>query len=1582
MNEKYLFTEQIDRLSISEPGLTANSAPRYAEYGDIFMAETTAEHVLPAHAEKALKPEETINEEASGHTDWEAMPEEKKTVIEDKINRYDGRWEDLIKDENETVYIIELARTLQASGVTLEQFLKDRKFYEKNLHLFEKKDKAEEEKSRRLIKKWEDYFKEIDKKNGNNLATLELNSKWYIIHTLAISANLGPYQFARLYNWDSFFSAEKPETRSWLKQLLVEIVKEQVIDIISGTFADDPNLTLEENKKRRQDFARILWGGTNQKRKEDAVKSGQKDPVSVDELSVQNKVIELGITPSRLKKDKEGDFREIENPVEVYRTSKIDNKPRLEKVEEIIREFSKDFKFNDSEEDPIRQEFIDIHNIGQVYELTASEIADKAERLHEWLKNFTGITDDNERRMLVRKLIEKGLAGESDSTSVSDPLGMSEEKAPKTVKGRDVKKKWDNWIKAEEERGRVFTPREKMLAKANQLEGISPEDSELSKEKVVEFSLTDLSEAEQAAAAQLIRMIADRDFYIDLEDPGHQQLIVQIIRELKGRQLTEEEIQKLKSEFLSQAETSLTETRRPQIQSEEQKEDLSNLWNRYLNELQKEEVNAQSPNIQRQVNYAITHGLTPDQYEIKFPDTKRKKAEKAWERYKKIQDESGVQLTEGQKLGMAARIRRGEMPPAGVWEIPEIDDSEVIVEDESFIGEPTMWEQVQDIYSSNISQFDKIKREEHLFEYENVKSIEDLAWQVGKSEPEKYGVEADNPVLEIVYKDDCTIDGKDYKKGARARREHIYNRLYTEEKVNKANFILWMRDRMNYMHGDEPDDPINFEQEITIPKNYRPISFGEIRKNPGKYFRREKVSRDRKRLEAKLISVDDEAERQAIKDQVKELPSAIMEDLLDEIKRETWAFTVTRYWDLNYRARGAVKDEFTKLMKEIFARSPFTKHVWGRSLFDWVFTMDQHYGTGDHKVGAAILGAYNVYYNLTDTQKLREIMGPDAALLTRNGLQMIRDKAAGIDVREDKGQLKKGVVENVKQGDELVARFVVKNDDQIDAIRNNYFSDKAIDNLFYYSEEDVQNIIKTYENIRKDGFYMPDKQFVPAGTDPKTGKPRFQEVDAHGRELINEWRFIEIFNVNSSPEYDVKAERMLRLGIQDFIKDRYKLLLTDNESDGYKVDINNVLFAELFANTMNRWTGAQARNNQTVSGYDAWVALQKTRPYRIKYLGRGEAYGNPYTVDQIRTIATDLFTGIQTETLIKQDEKVEGSRYSGRGKKAKKSALEVIEEMLKAWDLGESDEEKALLYEKASRQHVYPANTLKNFSINMLDKGMNIYDQVIDAQEIKLEKFTKFDQFKGVTFERDQFQAAVQDKFIKPMRYLLSTWSHVDFAATVRENRGNGNKTGWVEVSNAERMFGFETLDIPEFWERVEEPKAGDSDYEENKRKFNQTVKDQGAIQVRTRSKDKGKGWEISWRIPHKISGQEVNTNRAQLVKQLAKTRLAAELYSHIDFHSTDPRYDFRFYETILSALESIPGGIESDEFNMKGARLVRDEDKRFFSKEDIDWIRRNSNTTRFRLFGGAFLKALFEGLVKGTRESIQISAKQISLSK
>lgn len=1509
MSEKYFALEQLEKPVYFDTGLTEKRSSSYAEYGEIFMPEAVAERNTGSNV--SIDNPHAGGKSASG-TDGKAELEQ-QIANQDELDiandltskeielRHENNILNLGEDKKvkqETAGDSELLAFLQTYGITPEQFNENPDFYRKNRHLF--KDQLSKEQIKqiaRLISVWEKYFDNFTQ------GPSEFKTKFHIIFTLAVAAGLTPKAFAKKFKWESYFDIPKPPTAvGVIKQILKDIVVEIIAGVAAPTY--DHSKTPQENKKlqsqKKEAIAGVLWGATNEKRR----KNGEE--IKPEELTSQKYAIEIGALPEMRTSNE----RNLVPGQVVELNARLDEDDRIREAESLLGvELTGEQK----------AALLRAHNYGndqvgkdgkkvRVFNYTEAQIAEKARILNTF---FTR----EQRRMLM----EAGLAGAGDEG------------------GHDA---------------------DDAIARNNEM-----------RRKQAEEILNNLTITQKQTIEDIRAVLLNRNIPLDIDHPSIAIDAARLAQSVpEGTRISSEQIDQFINRKLAEMNQAVNDVRQENPVSLEQQREAKRAWDEFARDRQltSEDLN--------KIAAWVAQGKTPDQvvWEHEPAESRQEQLERltrAWQQYEDLRNDQEQPISDAERLRINAAINRGEMPPMDFIHPEEPSINESAAEDESATGNRTMWEQLQDLHKELKRQkreglrpkerqitLDYIAQiEQRNFEHPVPNSVEDLAWLIGKSAPEMFGVMSNNPVWEVVYR----VDGPGHKAGDRVTNEDdLYDDEKTEGRVNRGNFILWLRERMAYMHGDEPDDGIDFEQQITVERGgFGTIHMGNIRKNPGRYLRRESISRKKRQLELQLRNASG-TERDEIKKQISELPDVVMNDLLDEIKRETWAFTVTRNYDLNYRARSGAKDDFTKMMIEIFSRSPFTKTVWdGRSLFDWVFTMDQEYGREDHKVGAAIVGAYLVYYNLTDTEKLREVMGDGARfLLTREGLKDARDDAAGLSWGNDG---KARVSQKFNVNGEIITRVVEKSQEEVEAIQKGLMSDSAIDELFYFNREQTEKIKEMYRDIAKRGFPIPERKFVEAGVD-KDGNPRWKEIDANGREVINEWRYIKAFNFNSSPQISAEPSLIVRAAIKRYITEKYDLKVKDTETGELIGDVNNVDFAELFANTMNRWTGAQARNNHTAAGYDAWVALMKTRTYRRKYSesNRSEAFGNPYTVDMIRSLIPDLMTGIRTESRITDADRERDARYAQRSEKAFKAPIEVLEEMAKAWD-STAPEDRAKQFAKASRQHKYLSNTMKYFGLDQIKRGMDIYNQIIDAQEIKLEKFTRIDPLKGITFERDQFQAAVQDKFLKPMRYMLSTWSQVDMGMTVRESRGEEAETGWTEITIAEKMFGKEVLDVPEFWEKVPEGTPGAKKYS---------------------TRDKEGAFHDTWRIPHKISGKEVNENRVQLIKQVAKTRIAAELYSHVDLHSSDPRYDFRFYETIISALEKLPGGIEGDEYDMKSAKTILDPDKRYFSKEDIAWIRKKSKTTRGRLFGFELLRVLIsEMILKGGADAFQNAGKFIT---
>lgn len=237
----------------------------------------------------------------------------------------------------------------------------------------------------------------------------------------------------------------------------------------------------------------------------------------------------------------------------------------------------------------------------------------------------------------------------------------------------------------------------------------------------------------------------------------------------------------------------------------------------------------------------------------------------------------------------------------------------------------------------------------------------------------------------------------------------------------------------------------------------------------------------------------------------------------------------------------------------------------------------------------------------------------------------------------------------------------------------------------------------------------------------------------------------------------------------------------------------------------------------------------------------------------------------------------------------------------------------------------FTEQTMNQFATNHIKTGFQLFHMILENKELSFDQFVKFDPLKGFIFDHQKANE-VKDGMFKAFRYAFSTWDKLDYSKKVRTWVRQKNKDGEyelkaVDTSIAELLFGKEILDIDEF-------------------------KTNGKID------------------PAKI--QDKN-NRKLLFKQAIKYFIAAEIKSHRDLRSPYTRYGLSELERIYGFLANIPAEIEGDESDMSKAHPTGT----FFTKKDIDWIRKKSGTKFWSVFGLELGTGLGGGIANGARKGI-----------
>jgi len=620
---------------------------------------------------------------------------------------------------------------------------------------------------------------------------------------------------------------------------------------------------------------------------------------------------------------------------------------------------------------------------------------------------------------------------------------------------------------------------------------------------------------------------------------------------------------------------------------------------------------------------------------------------------------------------------------------------------------------------------------------------------------------------------------------------------------NRANFLKWVRERMLFYDAFSPDDPgVNLLGSVGFETEFRTIGLGTMINNKKQYFRDLKTG---------------------------EVYDQFSEDIVNEI----FLFNQSRNFDAAYRFRMWSDEDLPKFLAEMHQKSIFTNG----SQLKTILSLSADYGSGDTKVGDTLRAGYEVYYHMSDYDKLQEVLGPDSAFFTREGF-------------ENAYRLWKGEAKDA----EIPPKY-----------------NELFDTLF------------------KDGKPIKSKFIEFVNLFNETGKQ--QSTVGLVREAIR-LSLSEKYGLENGLEYDPSTEA---------------------EKKKRSTRRKNLEYAERWAYSMARWSGAGARNDTGAIGYDAQTKAMRFQQYRVRQAKaeRGGAFGNEYDLPVIKNLTLDFFNGIFVEKEV--------------GESKDFTPFEIFQELDAVDRMNVSDEEKQKLKEPWFDKLKFKQFTELDYSSNHLGRAWGIFHRVMGAEELDIDSIVKYEPFRGLVFDRGKFEEQVKEKFIKPIRYAFKTYSNIDYSKMMRVQdlaaSAKAKMPVYKDVTIAEAMFGPAVL--KDFYK-------------------------------------KGKN-EID---PEKLKGDDART---KLYKNVTRAMMASHIRAHRERFSGYSKMSREQVNMFYEALESITAvEIGGDEESLKKG-------ERFFSEHDIKWMREYSKTSEKRMFytdvvpeitGGAL-----EGAVKGFKD-------------
>lgn len=454
---------------------------------------------------------------------------------------------------------------------------------------------------------------------------------------------------------------------------------------------------------------------------------------------------------------------------------------------------------------------------------------------------------------------------------------------------------------------------------------------------------------------------------------------------------------------------------------------------------------------------------------------------------------------------------------------------------------------------------------------------------------------------------------------------------------------------------------------------------------------------------------------------------------------------------------------------------------------------------------------------------------------------------------------------------------------------------------------------KGFEDAWRLSHNKPNNEPIPADY-----KGLFDSMfDASGQPIKKDFlKFVNLFNDTGKKQSEIALVReALRLAGEQ----RHGLESGLNSTGAERtVKRKNLEYAEMWAYTMVRWTGAAARNDTTAIGYDAFAKTQRFQQYRIRQssASRGAPHGNEYDLPVIKSLTLDFFNGIFVERPIGEDKKELTPFEVFR-------MLDDVDEKKRSGELNEEQAKK--LKADALNLMKFKQYTQLDYANNHLGRAFSIFHSMMGANELNLDQIVTHDRFRGLVFDRGKFEEQVKEGFIKPIRYAFSTYSNIDYTKDVRVWVRN-DKDGVPQYETktiAEAMFGPVTL--------------------------------QGYYK-----KEKGPGGKPI------IDKEKLKANRNALYKNVVRSIIASHLQAHRKYNSGYSYMNEGQITKFIEALETI----RATDLEDVGENTQLSRGEMFFSHEDIAWIRKYSGTENWRLIttdvvkdaGMGFMGGIFKG--------------------
>ncbi|HRN96037.1 MAG TPA: hypothetical protein PLD54_01155 [Candidatus Levybacteria bacterium] len=216
--------------------------------------------------------------------------------------------------------------------------------------------------------------------------------------------------------------------------------------------------------------------------------------------------------------------------------------------------------------------------------------------------------------------------------------------------------------------------------------------------------------------------------------------------------------------------------------------------------------------------------------------------------------------------------------------------------------------------------------------------------------------------------------------------------------VRPEEFMNWIRNYWTIVHGDDPDNPnMNFFSEIVVnhPDQRGQVNAGQMHKNAGAFLR------------SRFLTDPATGELR------------VYESLKDQIINEVWVPSGERNKEIFYKKVMHSDEELPKqFANQIAGDNLMAKTAaGGKNTMEMFFTLPEKFRVDFHPItgepiaenkreddigfGSGMLLAYEIYYNISDFEGLKKLLGPDASLFNRDFITRAVLERMGSEIPEN-----------------------------------------------------------------------------------------------------------------------------------------------------------------------------------------------------------------------------------------------------------------------------------------------------------------------------------------------------------------------------------------------------------------------------------------------------------------------------------------------------------------------------------------------------------------------------------------------------